>query len=101
VRRHRRRPREAWTRRQQLLDDRRRAIRVREKRLVLKADVREAMTLPEPVQLGRHAQRLEAEPRAAVHGGIGAERAAEAAALRGNVIELPLAFQREVALDVD
>src|SRR5204862_2857230 len=56
---------------------------------------------PETLQLGGHASGLEAKPRASIDRRIGAERAAEAAPLRRDVVELPLALEREVTLDGD
>src|SRR5437660_9533348 len=74
---------------------------MREKRFVLKADVGEAMALPQLLQLGSDADRFEAVPAAAVDRGIRAEGAPEAASLRRGVVDLARLLQRKVPLDVD
>ena len=77
------------------------AAAAREEGLVLEVHVIEAVALPQLPQAQRHAYRVEADPLALIDERVGAERAAEVAALRGDVIELALALELEVALDRD
>src|SRR6185437_66136 len=72
-----------------------------EEGLVLKIDVIEVVAVPELLQSQCHACGFKSNPLAAVNERIGAESAAEIAALRGNVVELPLALELEIALDRD
>ena len=72
-----------------------------EEGLVLEVHVVEAIAAPQLLEPLRHAHRLEADPLAPVDERIRAERAAEVAALRGDVVELPLALEREVPLHRD
>src|SRR4029453_12856441 len=70
-------------------------------RFILEPDIGEPVSIPQLLQLVGDASRLEPEPASPVDGRVCAECAAEATALRGDVIELPLAFQRKIALDVE
>jgi hypothetical protein len=66
---------------------------------ILEREVVEAVAPPEHLDLLAHPRRLEPDPFALVDERIGAEGAAEIAALRRDIIELALAFERVVALD--
>src|SRR5690242_15094302 len=59
------------------------------------------ITIPELLQPQRHARRLESYPLASVDKRVGAEGAAKGAALGGDVVELSLALEREIALHGD
>ena len=73
--------------------------RLREECLVLEIHVVEMVAVPQLFEPQRHADRFQADPFAPVDERIRAERAAEIAALRGDEVQLPLALEREVALD--
>ncbi len=75
------------------------AIGFREEGLVLKIDIIEMVSIPKLLQAQRHAHGFEADPLTSIDERVGAERAAEIAALRGNVIELTLALELEITLD--
>src|SRR2546425_1450284 len=98
---HRRHPREAQAASAYLFGQSGHPAAMCEKRLVLEADVGERVPFPEMFELVANPARLETEPRAAVHRWIGAEGAAEAASLRRDVVQLPLALQREIVIHVD
>jgi hypothetical protein len=59
------------------------------------------ITLPQIGQLADHPLRAVAEPAAIVDRRVGAEVAAEAAALGGDVVKLALAFEPEIFFDGD
>ena len=89
VRPHRRRPRDGQAPRDELLGDGVDTLAVREERLILEVDVGEPVSLPEPANLRADPRGRQAYPPALVDERVGAERAAEVAALRADVIELP------------
>src|SRR6185437_4636928 len=97
IRAHGRRPRDRQPALDHLLRQRPHALALGEERLVLKIDVIEVIPVPQLLEPQRHAGRLEADPAAAIHEGVGTECAAEVAALRRDVIELPLTLQLEIA----
>jgi hypothetical protein len=96
---HRGRPGDRQLACDQLVGDGLDAVGVGEVGLVLEVHVVEAVTLPEPLELLADPDRLETHPLSPVDVRVGAERAAEEAPLRGDVVELPLPFEREVPLD--
>ena len=75
------------------------AVTLGEKSLVLEVDVIEVVAIPQLLQPRRHPHRLQPHPLAAIDERVGTERTTEVAALRGDVVELALALELEVAFD--